>query len=327
MGVTKKERSLTLRITEDSDMEDDDMKMITKYFKKKKEQVQPKKGNDKGSTKVMLAAWGESSDDDDDVYEHLCPLENLMKKLRACKTESANTVLKNQVHALDTTIKLRSENLKLKLGTGKKSADHKQLTLEEKLGKIKDELYNRDELVKVLKEDLNKVKHELDRTCKCKRSSDALLWLQEHHSSNKRGLGFGNSTPKWDPKRKYFRLPENKIYTHCGNTDRYKSECIAKEKVQVKGNIQIWYMDSGCSKHMTGNKNQFLSLEDLKRGNVSFGNGKKGEIIGVEKVGKTDSHSIENVYLIDGLKYSLISVSQLCDRGNGFLHLYKMLYN
>ncbi|XP_070034888.1 uncharacterized protein [Nicotiana tomentosiformis] len=75
-------------------------------------------------------------------------------------------------------------------------------------------------------------------------------------------------------------------------------------------------MDSGCSKHMTGSRNQFLSLEDLKGGNVSFGNGKKGEIIGVGKVGKDDSHSIENVYLIDGLKYSLISVSQLCDRDN-----------
>ncbi|XP_070004581.1 uncharacterized protein [Nicotiana sylvestris] len=42
-------------------------------------------------------------------------------------------------------------------------------------------------------------------------------------------------------------------------------------------------MDSGCSKHMTGSKNQFLSLKDLKRGNVSFGNGKKREIIGVGK--------------------------------------------
>ncbi|XP_070048548.1 uncharacterized protein [Nicotiana tomentosiformis] len=61
---------------------------------------------------------------------------------------------------------------------------------------------------------------------------------------------------------------------------------------------------------------QVLSLEYLKCGNVSFRNGKKGEIIGVEKVAKTDSHSIENVYLIDGLKYSLISVSQLCDREN-----------
>ncbi|XP_070029220.1 secreted RxLR effector protein 161-like [Nicotiana sylvestris] len=42
-------------------------------------------------------------------------------------------------------------------------------------------------------------------------------------------------------------------------------------------------MDSGCSKHLTGSKNQFLSLEDLKGGNVSFGNGKKGEIIGLER--------------------------------------------
>ncbi|XP_070004244.1 uncharacterized protein [Nicotiana sylvestris] len=75
-------------------------------------------------------------------------------------------------------------------------------------------------------------------------------------------------------------------------------------------------MDSDCSKYMTGSKNHFLSLEDLKGGNVSFGNRKKCEIIRVGKVGKTDSHSIENVFLIDELKYSLISVSQLYDRGN-----------
>ncbi|XP_070032634.1 uncharacterized protein [Nicotiana tomentosiformis] len=35
-------------------------------------------------------------------------------------------------------------------------------------------------------------------------------------------------------------------------------------KVQVKGSSQIWYMDSGCSKHMTRSKNQLFSLEDLK---------------------------------------------------------------
>ncbi|XP_070039919.1 uncharacterized protein [Nicotiana tomentosiformis] len=73
-------------------------------------------------------------------------------------------------------------------------------------------------------------------------------------------------------------------------------------------------MDSGCSKHMTWNKNQFLSLAAFQRGNISFGNGKKYEIIEVGKVGKSDSHSIKNVYLIDGLKYILISISQLYDR-------------
>ncbi|XP_070007713.1 uncharacterized protein [Nicotiana sylvestris] len=75
-------------------------------------------------------------------------------------------------------------------------------------------------------------------------------------------------------------------------------------------------MDSGCSKHMTGNTMDFLSLKALQGGSVSFGNGKKGHILGVGKVGKSRTHSIENVYYLNGLKYSLLSISQICDKGN-----------
>ncbi|XP_070036318.1 uncharacterized protein [Nicotiana tomentosiformis] len=75
-------------------------------------------------------------------------------------------------------------------------------------------------------------------------------------------------------------------------------------------------MDSGCSKHMTGNTINFLSLKALQGGSVSFGNGKKGYILGVGSIGKSLTHSIENVYFVNGLKYSLLSVSQLCDKGN-----------
>ncbi|XP_070025224.1 structural maintenance of chromosomes protein 3-like [Nicotiana sylvestris] len=42
----------------------------------------------------------------------------------------------------------------------------------------------------------------------------------------------------------------------------------------VKGSSQQWFMDSGCSKHMTGNTMDFLSLKALQGGSVSFGNGK-----------------------------------------------------
>ncbi|XP_070041556.1 uncharacterized protein [Nicotiana tomentosiformis] len=75
-------------------------------------------------------------------------------------------------------------------------------------------------------------------------------------------------------------------------------------------------MDSGCSKHMTGSTNDFFSLKALQGGSVSFGNGKKGYILGVGKIGKTSTHSIENVYYVNGLKYSMLSVSQICDKGN-----------
>ncbi|XP_070007824.1 uncharacterized protein [Nicotiana sylvestris] len=67
---------------------------------------------------------------------------------------------------------------------------------------------------------------------------------------------------------------------------------------------------------MTGNTTDFLSLKALQGGSVSFGNGKRGYILRVGKVGKSLTHSIENVHYVNGLKYSLLSVSQICDKGN-----------
>jgi hypothetical protein len=41
-----------------------------------------------------------------------------------------------------------------------------------------------------------------------------------------------------------------------------------------------WYIDSGCSKHMTGDKSKFLTLSDSKSGNVTFGNDAPGKVKG-----------------------------------------------
>ncbi|XP_070010158.1 uncharacterized protein [Nicotiana sylvestris] len=224
MESPKKERSLALIIAEGSNLEDDEMAMITRNFKnylmrgklssrgttfnkpmalekqtnegyykcgktdhmikncpqweiewkkerakrrsRKKEQVQQK--SNKGSTKAMVAAWGETLDEDledeardeqalmaieesDDKHEEELSRECMILKAkcknlesRANMSESENTKLKNQVLELDTSIlEVRSENLKLKLGIGKKKADHTHLTLEENLGKMKNELYKK----------------------------------------------------------------------------------------------------------------------------------------------------------------------------------------
>jgi len=45
------------------------------------------------------------------------------------------------------------------------------------------------------------------------------------------------------------------------------------------GNSQLWYVDSGCSRHMTGEKFNFLSLTTAEGGSVAFGNGKSGTIV------------------------------------------------
>ena len=53
-----------------------------------------------------------------------------------------------------------------------------------------------------------------------------------------------------------------------------------------------------------------------KWGKVTFGDNAKGKIVGIGRVGKKNSTYIENILLIDGLKHNLLSVSQLCDKGN-----------
>ena len=67
---------------------------------------------------------------------------------------------------------------------------------------------------------------------------------------------------------------------------------------------------------MTGDVENFLSLKTLQGGGVSFSDGMKGYILGLGKVGRSLEDSIDNVYHVDGLKYSLLSVSQICDKGN-----------
>ena len=74
-------------------------------------------------------------------------------------------------------------------------------------------------------------------------------------------------------------------------------------------------MDSGCSKHMTGDLAQFISLKLKTEGFVTYGDNNRGRILGRGNVGTKDSTKIENVLYVEGLKHSLLSISQLCDKG------------
>ncbi|GJY01672.1 hypothetical protein Tco_0359824 [Tanacetum coccineum] len=66
-------------------------------------------------------------------------------------------------------------------------------------------------------------------------------------------------------------------------------------------------IDSGCSRHMTGNKCYLDEYEDYDGGFVSFGDG-KGRISGKGKI-KTGSLDFHDVYFCKELKYNLFSVS------------------
>src|ERR1044072_3781142 len=78
---------------------------------------------------------------------------------------------------------------------------------------------------------------------------------------------------------------------------------------------QSWYLDSGWSQHMTGERHMFQELELKPGGVVGFGGNQKGKIIGSGTIGYGKSSSIKNVLLVEGLMHKLLSISQLADNG------------
>jgi len=78
----------------------------------------------------------------------------------------------------------------------------------------------------------------------------------------------------------------------------------------------IWYFDSGCSRHMTGEMlEMFKNIRSYNDGNVDFGDGSKGRVQGIGNMCSDESPKLENVFLVKGLVSNLISISQLCDQG------------
>ncbi|KAK2436692.1 secreted RxLR effector protein [Trifolium repens] len=76
-----------------------------------------------------------------------------------------------------------------------------------------------------------------------------------------------------------------------------------------------WYFDSGCSRHMTGVETYLKDLKGYASSSVTFGDGAKGEILGIGKLVNKELPNLENVLLVKGLTANLISISQLCDQG------------
>ena len=77
----------------------------------------------------------------------------------------------------------------------------------------------------------------------------------------------------------------------------------------------LWYLDSGCSRHISGDKSKFAKLELKEEGFVTYGDNNKRRILGSGVIGNEASFNIHNVLLVEGLKHNLISISELCDKG------------
>ncbi|GJR88215.1 putative ribonuclease H-like domain-containing protein [Tanacetum coccineum] len=99
------------------------------------------------------------------------------------------------------------------------------------------------------------------------------------------------------------------VPTKTSNSFSYKRP----QEHPLKNMVDRGIFDSGCSGHMTGNKDQLEDFEEFNGGSVTFG-GSKGYISGKGKirVGNLDFDSVSFVKELG--HFNLFSISQICDK-------------
>nr|GEW23597.1 hypothetical protein [Tanacetum cinerariifolium] len=92
-----------------------------------------------------------------------------------------------------------------------------------------------------------------------------------------------------------------------------------KEPIPIASNtdkpvvqIVLWYLDSGCSKHMTGDHSQLINFVQKFLCTVKFRNDHVAKIIGYGDY-QIGNVTISRVYYVEGLGHNLFSVGQFCD--------------
>ena len=118
---------------------------------------------------------------------------------------------------------------------------------------------------------------------------------------------FQYECPSWQKNANYAEVEE-------------EEELLLMAYVQEKLTDQDdgWFLDSGCSNHMTGNKSWFIEMDEKFRRTVKLGNGEKIMVMGkgiirLKIEGLTQR--IKDVFFIPELKNSLLSIGQLQERG------------
>ncbi|GJX86567.1 retrovirus-related pol polyprotein from transposon TNT 1-94, partial [Tanacetum coccineum] len=114
---------------------------------------------------------------------------------------------------------------------------------------------------------------------------------------------------KWVPKTKTKWVPKVR------NENVQKRVSFAIDNASRIANIVqliLFIVDSGCTKHMTGNLTLLCNFVKKYLGTVHFGNDQFAPILGYGDLVQGNI-TINRVYYIEGLNHNLFSVGQFCD--------------
>nr|GEW62108.1 retrovirus-related Pol polyprotein from transposon TNT 1-94 [Tanacetum cinerariifolium] len=100
----------------------------------------------------------------------------------------------------------------------------------------------------------------------------------------------------------------------------WKPKCLILEHGNPQHDLKDkGVIDSGCSRHMTGNMSCLFDFVEFNDRCVAFGgNPKGGKIFGKGKI-RIRQLDFDDVYFVKELKFNLFSISQICDKKNSVL--------
>ncbi|KAJ9541906.1 hypothetical protein OSB04_028412 [Centaurea solstitialis] len=118
-----------------------------------------------------------------------------------------------------------------------------------------------------------------------------------HHTKSNFSTTLRSSVPRYVPYHVFNMLRGTKHYWD-------SISCTASHK---------WYLDSGCSKHMTGRKELLSNYKEEYGGLVKFGNNELSPVVGHGDIVCEDI-TINNVARVEGLNHNLFSIGKFCDK-------------
>ncbi|VFQ83176.1 unnamed protein product [Cuscuta campestris] len=225
--------------------------------------------------------------------ENIPTSENLFDKFKKMMRDFVEINLKDS--SLTEENKLLSEE-NLKLAEGQKS----QLS---EITQLKTENESLSEKVKSLNKELG--------ILMSKEAVDKLL--ETTKKKGREGLGFDPSSSKRKGRTTFIPpKPTAKPNKQKGKEMEKPIEVPKKEATKYPG---VWYLDSGCSRHMMGDASLLSNLIPYDGPRVTFvGSNDFGLTKGLGNLVYKEL-TIQAVSYVEGLNYNLLSISQFCDKG------------
>ena len=170
-------------------------------------------------------------------------------------------------------------------------------------------------------------------TCKSKSYLKSILMIVEKSLSVSKLMKLVHKKEQWFLEKRRRRLDCLKLYPHKGVLLKKMKARVKLLGKQIKEKTMpydltnkhevcfmmhfalkvmdtcLWYLDSGCSRHMTGDSTLFKTFEPKKGGNVTFGDGTTSQIKGKGIISLPRLPKIANVLYMEGLRVNLLSIS------------------